>query len=235
MRKSIKGFIVVTLFFGGIWSHAASPSEQIQIMSTGQYHGDEITARFGIARGWFALIVSDKQAELVPSSPKISRVFDPVVDDEEMKSSYSAKLVEDTQHDPLLMIKASWLKTGPIVQAKLTENRQGFVWNDMHFNMVRACGKASSKDSLLQCKVELSDGKSRQFIIDTAEPNQDYSDEFASTVEIVWAGDIDRDGKPDFILLNTHYNGENTQLFLSSEAEKKKFVKSVARVYRVGC
>lgn len=235
MHKSVKGFIVVTLFFGGIWSHAANPSEQIQIMSTGQYHGDEITARFGIARGWFALIVSDKQAELVPSSPKISRVFDPVVDDEEIKSSYSGKLVEDAQHDPVLMIKASWLKTGPIVQAKLTENRQGFAWNDMHFNMVHVCEKASSKDSLLQCKVELSDGKSRQFIIDTAEPNQDYSDEFASTVEIVWAGDIDRDGKPDFILLNTHYNGENTQLFLSSKAEKKKFVKSVARVYRVGC
>ncbi len=235
MRKKLKGFLFTVFVFGGLCSHAGIPGEQIQIMQTGQYHGDEIAARFGVAKSWLALIVSNQQANLVPSSPHISRVFDPVVDEEESKVSYSGKLVEDSQHDPILLVKASWLKPGPIVQAKLTENRQGFTWNDKHFKMVRLCEDASSKDSLLQCRVILSDGKSQQFIIDTAEPNNGYSDEFASTAEITWAGDLDRDGKPDFILFNAHYNGENTQLFLSSKAETKQLVKSVARVYRVGC
>lgn len=235
MRSHLKCVVIGLLGLSALCSHAENSDDQIQIMETGQYHGDEITARFGIAKAWLALIVNNQQAELAPSTPKISKVFDPVSDEEGAKSSYSGKLVEVHQHDPILLIKASWLKPGPIAQAKLTDDSQAFTWDERQFRLLHRCGKASSKESLLECQVVFSDGKNQQFIIDTSEPNQGYSDEFASTVNIVWAGDIDRDGKPDFILLNTHYNGENTQLFLSSKANKNQLVKSAARVYRVGC
>lgn len=235
MRNGVRGLAVAALFLGSVSSHSSNESGRVQIMTTGQYHGDEIAAPFGVAKGWLALIVSDHHTDLVPSSPKVVRVFDPVIDEESVKSSYSGKLVEESKHDPLLLIKASWLKSGQIAQAKLTNNGQGFAWNDQQFKLLHVCGKASSKESLLPCKVELSDGKGRQFIIETAEPNEAYTDEFANTVKIIWAGDIDRDGKPDFILHNTHYNGENIQLYLSSKADKTHFVESVARAYRVGC
>lgn len=235
MPSHLKCVVIALFSLSSLCSYAEKSDDQIQIMQIGQYHGDEITARFGIAKAWLALIVNKQQAELVASTPKISRVFDPVSDEEGAKSSYSGKLVEDHQNAPILLIKASWLKPGPIAQASLVEDSQAFTWNAKQFRLLHRCGKASSKESLLECKVVLSDGKNQQFIIDTSEPNQGYSDEFANTVNIVWAGDIDRDGKPDFILLNTHYNGENTQLFLSSKADKNQLVKSVARVYRVGC
>ena len=53
---------------------------------------------------------------------------------------------------------------------------------------------------------------------------------------LYWAGDLDRDGKPDFYFsLYFHDNVEYKNLFLSSQAAKGKLVKKVATFSTTGC
>lgn len=80
-----------------------------------------------------------------------------------------------------------------------------------------------------------SDGKKEQFIANTKESPNGKLNDSASTVKVVWAGDIDRDGKIDLILSSSFENGESTQLFLSSQATHQELAKAVAIVTRLGC
>lgn len=57
-----------------------------------------------------------------------------------------------------------------------------------------------------------------------------------STPSLLWAGDLDRDGKTDLLLdMTDHYNVRHYGLFLSSEAEAGQLVKLVADLRLVGC
>ncbi len=51
-----------------------------------------------------------------------------------------------------------------------------------------------------------------------------------------WAGDLDGDGQPDFLIsADTHYAVETLRLFLSSRARKNELVREVAKVASGGC
>ena len=61
------------------------------------------------------------------------------------------------------------------------------------------------------------------------------SEEYPWTLQIIWQGDIDLDGKLDFILGVGKDHGYGKVLFLSSAAEKGKCVKRVATLYYDDC
>jgi hypothetical protein len=68
-------------------------------------------------------------------------------------------------------------------------------------------------------KLYLSDGKNEQFI--TA-----VSEFYGTSPEILWTGDLDEDGKPDFaVRTSTWYEDEQIELYLSSMAGKGELVK----------
>ena len=79
------------------------------------------------------------------------------------------------------------------------------------------------RDEVKNYKLYLSEqGKSEQLIV--AIPT--FNDTF---VKILWIGDLDGDGKPDFILdTSRHYEEETVLLFLSSKAGNGEIVKIVA-------
>jgi hypothetical protein len=53
---------------------------------------------------------------------------------------------------------------------------------------------------------------------------------------IIWAGDIDSDGNPDFLFnLSNHYNLSHLVLYLSSKAEGNELVHLVAEWSTTGC
>lgn len=57
---------------------------------------------------------------------------------------------------------------------------------------------------------------------------ESFNDTF---VEILFIGDIDRDGKPDFIFgTNRNYEEERVFLYLSSEAIEGKQIKKVSEI-----
>ena len=54
--------------------------------------------------------------------------------------------------------------------------------------------------------------------------------------DLCWVGDLDKDGKPDFLFnLNGHYNSTCHTLFLSSQAEEDEIVRDVAEMCQQGC
>ncbi len=53
---------------------------------------------------------------------------------------------------------------------------------------------------------------------------------------LIWAGDLDKDGKLDFLMdLTNHYNASKITLFLSSHAINEEIVRKVAVFTIVGC
>ena len=68
-------------------------------------------------------------------------------------------------------------------------------------------------------RLYLSDGKSEQLLTTVS-----YFD--GTSPDILWAGDLDRDGKPDFVLRTAKwYEDERIELYLSSIAKKGELVK----------
>ena len=54
--------------------------------------------------------------------------------------------------------------------------------------------------------------------------------------QIIWAGDLDRDGKLDLLLnLTTHYNTTRLVLFLSSQAKSENLMEVVGELTTTGC
>jgi hypothetical protein len=61
-----------------------------------------------------------------------------------------------------------------------------------------------------------------------------FDDNYLGSLD--WAGDLDRDGKPDFYFsLYVHDNVEYQNLFLTSSAKKGKLVKKIAMWFTNGC
>ena len=53
---------------------------------------------------------------------------------------------------------------------------------------------------------------------------------------LLWAGDLDRDGKLDlYVSVTQHYNVSERKLFLSSQADEGQLVKEVADFVTSGC
>jgi hypothetical protein len=68
-------------------------------------------------------------------------------------------------------------------------------------------------------KLYLSDEKNEQLITTVSEF-------YSTSPEILWVGDLDRDGKPDFVVrTRTWYEDERIELYLSSIAGKGELVK----------
>jgi hypothetical protein len=74
-------------------------------------------------------------------------------------------------------------------------------------------------DNVKDYKLYLSDGKSEQLITTVSHFND-------TSPDILWVGDLDGDGKPDFVVRTAQwYEDEQLELFLSSAAGKSELVK----------
>ena len=207
----------------------ADQFDAVSIMQIGQFHGDEVTTPIG--KNWFGLIDVNGKFELRRVYPKVSTVFDPVLDDESNKANYSGKKVAVKGADPILLIQSDFFKQGPVTQAKVSED-ESFVLDKTMYKIERKCNKQMNQEGFRECKVYLNQGKIKQFIADTTEKEDS---DFTSTVTVVWAGDLDHDGKLDLILDFGSYNNGLTVLYLSSYAKKGEVSGKVAEFATQGC
>lgn len=207
----------------------------VEIMEAAQYHGGEIPLSYGIARNWFALEEQGMQSVLRKSMPKVSKVYDAIADEKSNKASYTGKLVSEGKTTPLLFIKASWLQDGVVQKAVKAESAEIYQLGSEQLRVEHQCAKSKSKTEPLKCKIYLSNAKLKQFITEIIEPNEEPSDIETESINVIWSGDLDRDGKLDFVLRNTFYNGERTELYLSSKAGRNEHAKLVASIQRLGC
>lgn len=164
-----------------------------------------------------------------------------------IKRGYSECSGDSTQiinskNNTILFINNSNLKLGEIKTAELNKNK---IWphESLTFNFgndkytLYAEGKVLSSakvhtehgeelyQNVADYKLYLSknNGKKSLFL-----QQESFNDTF---VELLFIGDIDKDGKPDFIFsANRNYEEERVLLYLSSKAKERKLIKKVSEI-----
>jgi hypothetical protein len=228
---------MVTISIGllaGALSVSGSAGGSIELLLTGQFHGDEVSARSG--ERWFGVFPKKDGFELAEAVIKVSLIEDPIVDEEGKKTG---KVVStDKKEKPLFLVKGvSGLKPGR-VHTVFTGNlflepgqHLALNLNDQdqyHFNA--SAGRKTPDGSNRDYKIELRLGEKTQTIVSMEGTDID------GPPLLLWAGDLDRDGKLDLLMdLTNHYNMEMYTLFLSSKAGKGRLLEEVAHFVTVGC
>jgi hypothetical protein len=225
----------------------------IELLETGEgFHGDEVEAKSG--EKWLGLFKENDGYFMRFSELKVSRVHDPIVDDnEKIKTGKSISLKNNKT--PIFLLK----NAGTLQEGKITTLFQGLTWKDFlnspeesnlnadevltvfkkDFVQKYKLGGNEYKLQVVEAKNE-KDEKILALILESEATKQilhtlnaDYNSDLGN---LYWVGDLDRDGKPDFYMdLYVHYNAGNKVLFLSSQAERGKLVKKVAYFWTTGC
>ena len=188
-----------------------------------------------ITKNWTDLYEKNGKYYLGKADFKLESGYDECVGD-------STKIIE-SKNKTLLFLDYPELKLGEIKSLKIDKNK---IWPKekiaLTFNNVeyflRAEGEiiSSFKVHNDDDKVEIFHNvKDYKLYISTKKSpeklllkEESFNDTF---VELLFAGDIDNDGKLDFIFgANRNYEEERVILFLSSKAEKENMVKKVSEI-----
>ncbi len=212
------------------------------LIETGQFHGEEIAARTG--QLWLGLYVTKRGSDLRYSRIRVRNVFDDVTDYGTRKKTGKKVSVHSPREPVFLLSRATMLKAGPVIS--VFKEKTNFNRTLEKFPVWLKLGKKSyvlkvvgpAKGSGLcrysafprNAKLVLISGKSMQtlYTLDDC-GNEPYW-------YLLWAGDLDRDGKLDlYVSVTQHYDVSERKLFLSSRAAKGKLVKEVAAFVTGGC
>lgn len=235
---------------GGLATSAAA-AIGYGVQPPGSFHDGEAVARHG--ERWLALRVRPGAAELLTARVAVKRVHDALLDGdgEATGEAVSAVGLEDVT----MLLRGPGLKPGDVVVADTLETgEEGGPPNPNHhlrlgqrdYRLRTRCVAAPANDSAGQsayaCTIELSDGAQRQSLATLAGFRSHASDDGRmqlgddASPHLVFAGDLDRDGRLDLIFDTTdHYNLSRPTLFLSGAAGQGDMVRAVAAHDAVGC
>lgn len=239
-QKEIETFQSIEENYETEFEEPQLPDYKIEMMTLGSYHADEITAKNG--ETWLGLFNHRGKSYLAPAKIKISRFHD--IGDGENKNVKTGKEVKIAGAvKPIFLLKnAEKLKAGTVTTL-FEQNEKRYEESDLKngfrkdFNLngklftLKVVNENSTEEYLSEgSKLVLSSGDAEQIV------HPDGSQRIGESWTLLWAGDLDNDGKLDFLAdLSDHYNSTDVILFLSSEAEKGKLVKDVAGLFTVGC
>src|SRR5687768_13669027 len=112
MLMSMMGLLAFATAGAGA-GQKSEPAPRVQLLETGEFHGDEVKARSG--EKWLGLHVSDHGSLLLPYRISVEAVHDPIVDDDEAQKTGKAVSV-DLPLQPFFLVKgATELKEGPVI------------------------------------------------------------------------------------------------------------------------
>lgn len=215
----------------------ACPDES-RLLEIGEFHGDEVEAQTG--ETWLGLHISEGESMLINYQLTVEPVHDGIVDDPD--ESTGKKVSVDLPLEPRFLVATEWLSAGP-AQTVLEGNYEKALgpMSPVRLKLEHASyelkvigseeGEKCSDDGLPKnAKLVLASGESEQILYSLDECGNDPS------WFLLWAGDLDRDGKLDFFVsVNQHYNVSEKKLFLSSAAGEGQLVEQVAEFVTSGC
>lgn len=223
-------------------SYAGPRADRVHLIETGQFHGDEIAARTG--QRWLGLYVNGRGSVLRYSRIRVRTVSDDVTDYGTKKKTGKEVSVHSAPGPVFLLSRAPILKPGPVIslfreKADFNRGLEKFpvelkLGRKSYLLKVIGADKSSSlcRDSSFprNARLVLVAGKSVQTLYQLDDCGNDPS------WYLLWAGDLDRDGKLDlYVNVTQHYDVSERRLFLSSTASKGKLVRNVATFVNGGC
>lgn len=213
----------------------------------GTFHGGEPVARDG--ERWLALRVDERGAELVETTLHLRAVEDPVLDapGERGGREVGSPLGEA---GIVVFLRGAGLRAGPVAQAAVAEESVGaapvparvLTWRGRRLRLDAHCEAVPFRHVETQpqhrCRFVFGDGVRGQTLLESIgwrapDPERLATD---ASAEVLFAGDLDRDGRLDLIVdLTDHYNIARPTLLLSSQAKDGELVGVAAAYESVGC
>ncbi len=207
------------------------------------FHGNEVDAVSGEV--WFGLYPSEDGFELIRSEISVEQVFDPIMDADDSAGT-GKKISVDYPTEPLFLVKGLENLIEGMVKTAFSGRRfiypgetLSFEFEERDYYAMAAFGEVADagiarpfhfKYRDYQIKFSHTPWANTQLIASFAGLSIDRSP------ALLWAGDLDRDGKLDLLMdLTYHYNVTLYSLFLSSAAEGDKLVKLVSQFRNTGC
>lgn len=211
----------------------------------GNFHQGEAVARHG--ERWLALRIQTDAARLDTTRLRVKTVFDEIVDAEGMATG--TQVGSDEAEDVVTYLRGPGLHAGPVVRARIesVDDDSGFTaqiltLGDKAYRLATHCGADPAAEGALTCSIDLVEGERRQSLVRmSGQRNQGDADAGVSlgddaSPHLIFAGDLDRDGKLDLIFDTTdHYNLMRPALFLSGAADGDELLHAVAEHSAVGC
>lgn len=209
-----------------------------RILTTGEYHEDEVRKDDKL-RNWYGLFMN-KDGYYLDSTPITTKNVEDPLGDEGNKTGWEVKANHiDTA---LFLISGveglSGRKIGSVKIAKqeiLPDESTTFSYNGITYTIYATGNKGPGGDSYITTsyrlfiKATINGSRRQQLLVSIKE----FDD---AMIKILFAGDIDGDGFPDFILDTiSHYNGARPTLYLSKPAGGEKLLKVMGMHVSVGC
>jgi hypothetical protein len=218
-----------------------SPAGVQTLLETGEFHGDEVTTASGA--GWLALLAYGSHDALEAVAIEVTTVRDSLLDPDEGpftgKEVTLAGALAGT--DPVLVVRGvPRLEPRPdVLRAEIdtdswptslsTTRRVQFVLAGQRYTL-RATPPNPAEPLTKGSEVLLDDDLTTQVLYRMP---QDPND---AEWEVLWAGDLDGDGRLDLYMnLSHHYNMIERMLFLSTAAGAGDLVGQVAGFTTTGC
>jgi hypothetical protein len=237
MAKVVVLILAFFSFISILGNHAPAQKRapQISLVETGEFHGDEVSAKSG--ERWLGLFPTAAGFTLLPTTLKVEAVHDSVVDQKPGIKTGKKVSVSHTREPVFLLRGAAGMLSRGAVTAVFSGRESlgnGEVVNlklgNNNYRLRVISNDPTPADYLAQnSKLLLTAGAKSQVLFSVAE----HAD---ASWALLWAGDLDGDGQLDLYMdLNTHYNSSQRRLFLSTRASRGKLVKEVAEFSTVGC
>lgn len=233
---------IITLLVGLICVGTACSSGQrdgYQILVPGEHHGSDVS--FPDVDGWYGLFETDSGHVLEPVEILTKACHDPAVDG--LGDTTGISITVDDPRSMIFLVRSPRsLKTG-LVRTHFVGDKWIYLgeltvlgeYALTALGLLTDEGGRSPREPLVidyQLKLFKNPdhyGPRQVLVVHDRTCAED-------TPSLLWAGDLDRDGKLDlFMDILNHYAGRHYALYLSSEAEDGELVKLVADLFIHGC
>lgn len=216
-----------------------------ELLQARKYHGDEVLATSG--EQWWGLFITDNGVELLPTTITVNTIRDPFVDLEEGEFT-GKEVVTDNDSLSVFLVKGpDFLEPGTVKTvfsgAATIPNSQPQAGRLSSLSLIFDADEASKIPIHHRFSLtDVSSGETLQAVLTFSEDGEGKTQKYSlenccdwTGPSLLWAGDLDRDGKLDFLLdTSRHYNVSEPTLFLSSLARTGELGRPVARQRSVG-
>lgn len=231
--------------------NAVSPAG-FALQPPGEFHGDEVLAREGDR--WLALRMDRMDAALVPVMVRVAGFVDLLVDEPGQRTGKAVSTVP-ADEAIVMLLRGPALVAGALDAATLEPPGIGdgprldtrLVFRDARYRLHSDCMRRDDppRDSQFRfdCRIVLREegGRGREQVLVRMDGYADAPGEPAwfgddAAPGLMFAGDLDRDGKLDLLFDATdHYNVSRPTLFLSSQAGPGELLGEVVAYESIGC